>query len=317
MAEEYISFKGLLKGHSGWVTSIATTPESRDMIVSGSRDKTLLVWSLTHEEGNYGTPRRSLHGHSHFVQDVKISSDAQFALSGSWDGTLRLWDLNLGVTSRRFVGHKKEVMSVAFSPDNRQIVSGSRDRTIRLWNTLGDCKYLIGENGHTSWVSGVSFANTANSMIISGSWDKKVKVWNADWKLHKELEGHTGYINATAVSPDGSLCASGGKDGIAVLWDLNEGKKLTNLPAEGIVNALAFNPKKYWLCAATQNAIKVWDLENKQLLTTLGDTDQGFYGNGKKTRIPPSPLSLAWSADGTTLYSGYTDGNIRVWSARF
>jgi guanine nucleotide-binding protein subunit beta-2-like 1 protein len=90
MAEEYISFKGLLKGHNGWVTCIATTPESRDMIVSGSRDKTLIVWSLTHEEGNYGTPRRSLNGHSHFVQDVKISSDAQFALSGSWDGTLRL-----------------------------------------------------------------------------------------------------------------------------------------------------------------------------------------------------------------------------------
>jgi WD40 repeat protein len=44
----------------------------------------------------------------------------QFALSGSWDGTLRLWDLNTGTTTRRFVGHAKDVLSVAFSVDNRQ-----------------------------------------------------------------------------------------------------------------------------------------------------------------------------------------------------
>ena len=58
---------------------------------------------------------------SHPTQDVVISSDGQFALSGSWDGTLRLWDLNTGNTTRRFVGHSKDVLSVAFSVDNRQV----------------------------------------------------------------------------------------------------------------------------------------------------------------------------------------------------
>ncbi len=53
-----------------------------------------------------------------------ISSDGQFALSGSWDGTLRLWDLNTGNTTRRFVGHAKDVLSVAFSVDNRQVRAG-------------------------------------------------------------------------------------------------------------------------------------------------------------------------------------------------
>ena len=59
----------------------------------GSADKTVIVWNLTRKETSYGTAKRALHGHNHFVSDVVISSDGQFALSGSWDNTLRLWDL--------------------------------------------------------------------------------------------------------------------------------------------------------------------------------------------------------------------------------
>jgi len=118
-----LQLRGILKAHGNWVTCIATSSENPDMLLTGSRDKSIIIWHLTKEsEQNYGVPRRSLTGHSHFVQDVVISSDGQFGLSGSWDGTLRLWDLNSGVTTRRFIGHTKDVLSVAFSADNRQIV---------------------------------------------------------------------------------------------------------------------------------------------------------------------------------------------------
>lgn len=106
-----------------------------------------------------------------------ISSDGAYALSASWDKTLRLWELSTGTTTRRFVGHTNDVLSVSFSADNRQIVSGSRDRTIKLWNTLGDCKYTITDKGHTEWVSCVRFSpNPQNSVIVSCGWDKLVKV---------------------------------------------------------------------------------------------------------------------------------------------
>ncbi|RYG59364.1 hypothetical protein EON64_20305, partial [archaeon] len=80
----------------------------------------MIVWSLNREEANYGTARRALRGHNHFVSDIAISSDGQFALSGSWDTTLRLWEISTGKCTRRFVGHTKDVLSVAFSSDNRQ-----------------------------------------------------------------------------------------------------------------------------------------------------------------------------------------------------
>jgi guanine nucleotide-binding protein subunit beta-2-like 1 protein len=131
----------------------------------------------------------------------------------------------------------------------------------------------------------------SNPIIVSGGWDKLVKVFNlTNCKLKSNLVGHTGYVNTVTVSPDGSLCASGGKvsglvggwalptffahhagslvcasvrlqDGVAMLWDLAEGKRLYSLDAQDIIHSLVFSPNRYWLCAATQSSIKIWDLE--------------------------------------------------------
>jgi WD40 repeat protein len=45
---------------------------------------------------------------------------------------------------------------------------------------------------------------------------------------------------------------AGGKDGVAMLWDLAEGKRLYSLDAGDIIHSLTFSPNRYWLCAATQ-----------------------------------------------------------------
>ncbi|KAH7149733.1 WD40-repeat-containing domain protein [Dactylonectria estremocensis] len=303
--------KGTLEGHNGWVTSLATSMENPNMLLSASRDKTLIIWNLTRDETQYGYPKRSLKGHSHIVSDCVISSDGAYALSASWDKTLRLWELATGTTTRRFVGHTNDVLSVSFSADNRQIVSGSRDRTIKLWNTLGDCKYTISEKGHTEWVSCVRFSpNPQNPVIVSSGWDKLVKVWElSTCKLQTDHIGHTGYINTVTISPDGSLCASGGKDGTTMLWDLNESKHLYSLNANDEIHALVFSPNRYWLCAATASSIIIFDLEKKSKVDELKPE---FTSVGKKSREPEC-VSLAWSADGQTLFAGYTDNVIRAW----
>jgi guanine nucleotide-binding protein subunit beta-2-like 1 protein len=186
-----------------------------------------------------------------------------------------------------------------------------------LWNTLGECKITIddAQQCHTDWVSCVFFSPNADSpMIVSAGWDKMVKVWTLtdEFKLKQNLKGHTGYVNAVTISPDGSLCASGGKDGTAMLWALDEGKHLYSLDAGDIINSLTFSPNHFWLCAATDSGIVIWDLESKQQVAELTKDFPDFT----TTALVPNPgcLSLAWSADGTTLYAGYTDNLVRVWA---
>uniref|UniRef100_A0A1I8IY54 Small ribosomal subunit protein RACK1 n=1 Tax=Macrostomum lignano TaxID=282301 RepID=A0A1I8IY54_9PLAT len=309
---EHMQYKGQLIGHNGWVTQIATNPQFPNMILSASRDKSLIMWELNRGE-NYGVPKRALRGHNHFVSDVVMSSDGQFALSGSWDSTLRLWDLTTGLTTRRFTGHTKDVLSVAFSADNRQIVSGSRDRTIKLWNTLGVCKYTITEDNHSDWVSCVRFSpNTANPIIVSAGVDRLVKVWNlTNCKLRTNHIGHSGYLNT--VAPRRQPVRSGGKDGKAMLWDLNEGKHLYTLDGGESINTLTFSPNRYWLCAATGPLIKIWDLENKVVVDDLRTEVVATSTNLKRKPASPECLSLAWSADGQTLFAGYSDNVIRVY----
>jgi len=317
MAEDqgHFRYNGQLKGHGGWVTSIAAPADDNGMLLTGSRDNSVIQWKVdahADETGECGHAVKRMDGHSNFVQDVQISSDGQYGLSAAWDNSLRLWDLSKGSSPCRFVGHTNDVMSCAFSPDNRQIISGSRDNSIKMWNTLGQEKFNVaGSNAHTGWVSCTRFSpNPANPLFVSGSWDKSVKVWNgADLSFQADLLGHTGYVNTVTMSPDGSLCASGGKDGTAMLWDLNKGENLYSLEGQDVIHELVFSPNRYWLCAATGSSIKIWDLESKH---TVAELVPELPEMGPKA-MKPECISLAWSADGSTLYSGYTDSTIRVW----
>eukprot|EP00744_Colponema_vietnamica_P000288 GILI01000516.1.p1 GENE.GILI01000516.1~~GILI01000516.1.p1 ORF type:complete len:331 (+),score=122.56 GILI01000516.1:33-995(+) len=312
-----VKFAGTLAGHRDWITSIACpqTSDSTVKLLTASRDNTLVSWksqTRTSIEGAMAAPERRLEGHSGFVSDVAISNQGDFAVSASWDRSLRLWNLKTGESISKFLGHTHDVNSVAFSPDNRQIVSGGRDNKIKIWNVKGECMYTVERDGHTDWVNCVRFSPSAtNPLIVSGSSDNTVKVWSLnEFKCLHTLKGHTGAVNSVTVSPDGSLCASGGKDGKAKLWDLTRGEHLYELDCHDTINQICFSPNRYWLCAATEKSIRIFDLEAKEQIADLTPT----IPETSVSKKVPQCTSIAWSPDGATLFSGYSDNTVRVWT---
>jgi guanine nucleotide-binding protein subunit beta-2-like 1 protein len=141
----------------------------REFLISGSRDKTLMIWDLAEksdEEGaEMGRARKVLSGHSHFISDLDLSQDSRFCLSSSWDGSIRLWNLKTATTRKTLVGHTKDVLSVAFSPDNRQIASGAMDKHLKIWNIHGVCKFTVDQNPHNDWVSSLDISMMSKTQL--------------------------------------------------------------------------------------------------------------------------------------------------------
>lgn len=92
-----------------------------------------LKQALSDKHRPVGRPVRTFEGHAKPVNSVCFSPDGRYALSGSGDRAIRLWEVESGREVRRFAEHTSYVTSVCFSPDGRYVLSGSGDNTIRLW----------------------------------------------------------------------------------------------------------------------------------------------------------------------------------------
>ena len=205
--------------------------------------------------------------------------------------------------------------SSRFSPDNRLIMSCGRDRTIKLWNTLGECQFTLDKESHNDWVTCVRFVPNMEEKprIVSCGYDKLVKVWNLEtMKVEYNLIGHSQVVNKVVVSPDGVLCASAGKDGCVIVWDLANGVENFRLTLEDPVTDLVFSPANYWIAVATTNEIVLFDLETKERVASVKPE---FPPRSAKALVPYC-TSLCWSLDGATLFAGYTDNVIRVWEVK-
>jgi WD40 repeat protein len=98
------------------------------------------------------------------------------AVSGSHDGTVRVWDLGGGRCTAVLKGHTDRVTGVAVAGDGRTAVSGAVDRTVRVLD-LAEGFWTALREGHTDRVTSVAVSGDGR-MAVSGSSDGTVRVWD-------------------------------------------------------------------------------------------------------------------------------------------
>jgi WD40 repeat protein len=127
-----------------------------------------------------------LPGHKRCVNSVAWSPDSTRIVSGSYDGTVRIWDAVTGELQQTLTGHTDYVESVAWSPDSTRIVSGSRDKTVRIWDAVtGELQQTL--TGHTDWVRSVAWSPDS-SRIVSGGDDNTVRIWDDIGDVSRQIQ---------------------------------------------------------------------------------------------------------------------------------
>ena len=185
-----------------------------EQLLEGLRARTRRPW-LRPVTASLTAPRgpliRTLTGHTGGIRAVAVTPDETTIVSGSWDTTVKVWDLESGRELRTLAGHTGDVNSVAVSPDGKSIVSGSDDSTVKVWD-LATGRELRTLASHTGSVRAVAIIPDGTT-IVSGSEDTTVKVWDlATGRELRTFAGHTDDVTAVAVSPDGRTVVSGSRD---------------------------------------------------------------------------------------------------------
>jgi hypothetical protein len=117
---------------------------------------------------------------------VYLSIDGRWALSGSEDQTMRLWEVASGQCLHTFTGHTDSVTSVSLSADGRFALSGSRDKTVRLW----ELDWELEARELTDWDEGArsyleifltQHTSYASAALLKGNENKNVERIRLGW----------------------------------------------------------------------------------------------------------------------------------------
>ena len=324
MSSEFsIETLGVLEGHGGAVTSLVCGEDNdgAPLLLSGSRDKSIIQWKLNLEGEDVkveneddkeikktlmGKPLKSLHGHNHFVSSLALNSDNTKLVSGSWDKTIRLWDIPTSKSDLLFKGHTKDVLSVAFSHDERLIFSGAMDNSLKYWNTKGDLRY--DNNQFRGWVSCIlNIAKGKTNYIAVGCWDGTVKILNSEYNVDKEIPGGEYAVTSLSTDDDGDFLFIAYKNGTVKVWNIvenstgQEEENIKQVIETGVdINTILFESKFFEIFA-------IGTSKGLQIRKVKGEKKPVFEDKSGAC------LSLTYDKSKNYLFAGFADGTIKVY----
>ncbi|KAF8748365.1 WD40 repeat-like protein [Rhizoctonia solani] len=286
-------------------TRIIVGAGERVYIMNAFSGKILLALS----KGNNSTVRSAILSPDGNLA-AACSADRTFAygssriVSGSKDGTVRVWDPLTGLMLLEpLEGPRTPVMTVAISSDGSLIAAGYRTTNICLWDSRTG-KILTIILAGPDIVTSVSFSFDC-TRIASGSFEGPVSVWDVQTGSMKldPLEGHTGYITSVRFSPDDRHIVSSSEDRSIRFWDSQDGTLLMIIDGHtNPVTSVAFSPDGAQVVSTiSSSSISIWDAQSQY------DHSRRLAGHSDFI------IFVDFSSSGTNIISGSCDGVIQVW----
>jgi cytochrome c len=160
-----------------------------------------------------------MRGHGGPVRALAVSPDGRTAMSGSFDQSAILWELETSVAAQVLRFHDGAVNAAAALLDGR-FLTGGEDGRIAVWRLGGTAPAQVIE-AHKGPIAGLAVSGDG-ALVGSASWDGTVRVTRLADGRARVLEGHQGNVNAVAFLPDGRT-ASAGYDATLRIWPKEDG----------------------------------------------------------------------------------------------
>jgi WD40 repeat protein len=236
---------------------------------------------------------------------VAFNPNGKSLVSGSWDGTIVLWDIatRQPLTPNINTGGGGQVESVAFTPDGKTLASGGGGGVVFCDGATGEPRSDALATD-TRGVKAVAFSPDGQ-ILASGGGSNKVVLWNVEKRqqIGPSLTGHTRWVSSVSFSSNKRMLASAGGDNTIILWDIAAPHRLgQSLQGNsGPVESLAFTPDGMTLisCAQltartgeekNQNEIRFWDAATGQ---ERGVPLKCTTGRVSEIAVDPSGKTLA------------------------